>query len=51
METYKVRITKQAKQHLILIRDYIATELQEPSIAKELVANKIRQIKYNNCIY
>ena len=38
METYKVRITKQAKQHLILIRDYIATELQQPSIAKELVA-------------
>ena len=38
METYKVRITKQAKKHLILIRDYIATGLQQPSIAKELVA-------------
>lgn len=38
METYKVRIAKQAKQHLILIRDYIATGLQQPSIAKEIVA-------------
>ena len=38
METYKVRITKQAKKYLILIRDYIATGLQQSSIAKELVA-------------
>lgn len=38
MEAYKVRITQQAKKHLILIRDYIATGLQQPSIAKELVA-------------
>lgn len=37
METYKVRITKQAKEHLILIRDYISTELKQPTIAKEII--------------
>lgn len=37
METYRVRITKQAKEHLILIRDYISTELKQPTIAKEII--------------
>ena len=37
MEAYKVRITKQAKEHLILIRVYISTELKQPTIAKEII--------------
>lgn len=37
MEAYKVRITKQAKEHLILIRDYIFTKLNQPTIAKEII--------------
>lgn len=37
MEAYKVRITKQAKEHLILIRNYISTELKQPIIAKKII--------------
>ncbi len=37
MGTYKVRITRQAKEQLMLIRDYIATELQEPLLALVLI--------------
>lgn len=37
MDSYKIRITKQAKEHLALIRDYIALELKEPTIAKKML--------------
>lgn len=37
MYWYKVRITKQAKEHLTLIRDYIPTELKDPAIAKKML--------------
>lgn len=37
MDLYKIRITKQAKEHLTLIRDYIATELKVPAIAKKML--------------
>lgn len=38
MESYRVRITKQAKGHLTLIREYIAAELKEPGIAKKMLS-------------
>ncbi len=34
MDEYKIKITRQAKEHLELIREYIATGLKEPAIAK-----------------
>lgn len=37
MDTYTIRITSQAKEHLTLIRDYIAHELKEPEIAKNML--------------
>lgn len=37
MDIYKIKITKQAKEHLLLIREYIATELNEPGIAKKML--------------
>ena len=37
MDKYKIKLTKQAKEHLILIREYIATELKEPGIAKNML--------------
>ncbi len=37
MESYKIRITRQAKGHLALIREHIETELKEPRIAKRLL--------------
>ena len=35
MDEYKIKGTAQAKQHLTLIREYIALELEEPIIAKK----------------
>lgn len=35
MDKYKIKVTAQAKQHLTLIREYIALELKEPIIAKK----------------
>lgn len=37
MGTYKIRITRQAKEHLMLIRDYISTELKEPLLALAII--------------
>lgn len=37
MERYRIKITKQAKEHLTLIRDYIARVLKEPNIAKKIL--------------
>ena len=37
MDEYKVKVTRQAKEHLALIREYIATELKEPIIAKRIL--------------
>lgn len=37
MDKYKIRLTRQAKEHLILIREYIAKELKEPFIAKKML--------------
>lgn len=37
MENYRIKITRQAKEHLTLIREYIATELKEPGIAREIL--------------
>lgn len=37
MGTYKIRITPQAKEHLRLIRDYIAHELKAPEVAKRML--------------
>lgn len=34
MEQYQIKITEQAKEHLYLIKDYIAHKLQQPHIAK-----------------
>lgn len=31
MDRYKIKITRQAKEHLMLIREYVATELSEPA--------------------
>ena len=37
MDKYKIKVTRQAKEHLALIREYIATELKEPIIAKRIL--------------
>ena len=37
MDDYKVKVTRQAKEHLALIREYIATELKEPTVAKRVL--------------
>ena len=37
MDEYTIRITAQAREHLKLIRDYIAVNLREPGIAKNLI--------------
>ena len=37
MDEYKVKVTRQAKEHLALIREYIATELKGPIIAKRML--------------
>ena len=37
MEKNKIKVTRQAKEHLALIREYIATELKEPIIAKRML--------------
>ena len=37
MNEYKIKVTRQAKEHLALIREYIATELKEPIIAKRIL--------------
>ena len=37
MDEYKIKVTRQAKEHLALIREYIATELKEPVIAKRIL--------------
>ena len=37
MDEYKVKVTRQAKEHLALIREYIATELKEPTVAKRVL--------------
>ncbi|HEY9575160.1 MAG TPA: type II toxin-antitoxin system RelE/ParE family toxin [Lachnospiraceae bacterium] len=37
MSRYKIKVTKQAKEHLALIKDYIAVELREPEIAKKML--------------
>lgn len=37
MDKYKIRLTKQAKENLTLVREYIATELKEPGIAKKML--------------
>lgn len=37
MDKYKIKVTRQAKEHLALIREYIATELKEPTIAKRIL--------------
>ena len=37
MDEYKVKVTRQAKEHLALIREYIATELKESIIAKRIL--------------
>ena len=48
MDKYKIKLTKQAKEHLTLIREYIATELKEPGIAKnmlELLTSEMRSLE------
>lgn len=37
MGEYKIKVTRQAKGHLALIREYIATELKEPIVAKRML--------------
>ena len=37
MDEYKIKVTRQAKEHLALIREYIATELKEPTVAKRVL--------------
>ena len=37
MDEYKIKVTRQAKEHLALIREYIATGLQAPIVAKRML--------------
>lgn len=49
MDQYVIRVTAQARQHLRLIRDYIALDLREPEIAKkllELLQKEISTLSY-----
>ncbi len=49
MEEYKIKLTPQAKEHLIQIRDYIGLELSAPVIAKnilEFFKEKIKTLSY-----
>ena len=45
MDSYSIRITRQAKEHLVLIKEYIATELKEPSTAKRLLERFKKKIQ------
>ena len=38
MKTYQIKITKQARRHLLGIRDYIAKELLAPETARDMIA-------------
>lgn len=38
MKQYRVRITSQAKEHLKVIKNYIAYDLKEPKIAKRILS-------------
>ena len=49
MEQYVIRVTAQARQHLRLIRYYIAIDLRQPEIAKkllELLQKEISTLSY-----
>ena len=37
MDKYRIKVTRQAKEHLMLIRQYIAVELKEPTSAQKLL--------------
>ena len=37
MDEYKIKVTRQAKEHLAIVREYIATELKESIIAKRIL--------------
>lgn len=37
MEQYQAKVTEQARTHLILIKEYIANELQQPNSAKRML--------------
>ena len=37
MDEYKIKVTRQAKEHLAIIREYIATELKESIVAKRML--------------
>ena len=45
MKTYKVRITRQAREHLRGIKKYIAEELLAPDAAKNTIAAIKKEIK------
>lgn len=45
MDQYAIRVTAQARQHLRLIRDYIAVDLREPEIAKFFTRSPIGDFK------
>ena len=46
MDEYKIKVTRQAKEHLALIREYIATELKEPIVAIGLMRIE-KKLKYS----
>lgn len=37
MDKYKIKLTKQATEHLQIIRDYISIELKAPDAAKNML--------------
>lgn len=45
MEKYKIRVTKQARDHLHNIRDYISTKLLMPDTAKKMIRFLRSEIK------
>lgn len=49
MDTYIVKITKQAEEHLRAIRDYISEDLLSPDISRKmlsLIKEKIQSLSY-----
>lgn len=38
MDKYRIRITKQAKEHLSLIKEYFSIEMNDPKAAKRTLA-------------
>lgn len=54
MKKYNIQYSKESKEDLLGIKQYIKYDLQEPEIAQKLISkirNEINNLKYNPKIY